>query len=518
MSEFLTQLTTSQWVTVSCWVIFLLLSCFLFYRKSRFFGVSLFATAISIAWLFSGLFPFLFPWDEQFHALVAKNTGWNFLHPQLYPIHQFKGFNGNWASSYVWLHKPPLFTWQMAASVQVFGNTLFAVRFPSVLLFGFLSVATYDIGRIAFDRRAGFISALLITHAAYLLLLVSGNQGIDHNDLAFVAYTTFSVWAFFHFLNSNLRKWLIWIGIFAGCAILTKWLTGLLVFLPFGVWVLSSLRRKEFVVRLRSALLAFGVCLLVVLPWHIYTFIRFPKLAASEMQYNALHFSVPVEGHSGNFLYYYDGLSDLFFHRFDFLLVLVISLLIVGIRHYTNRFLAYMLLMIAFIFCFFSLAATKMPSFIVPAVPFVLVIIGGGISTLASFFSRRAVAVSVTVIATCILTNWMLHIRLVDNRLGISDTHEPGFQNYALQLKAYAAEHSLHNRKSLVFGFDGSAYPQIAWMYYEDDIVYPFYPSLEQLREMQHKGYTISLHESERLPEELKGLPYVRYLPHFSPK
>ena len=76
--------------------------------------------------------PFLNQWDECFHAVVAHNM----IADPFTPVLHAEGampVTGHWMQAHVWLHKPPFFLWQMAASVQLFGAEPWVVRIPSVL-------------------------------------------------------------------------------------------------------------------------------------------------------------------------------------------------------------------------------------------------------------------------------------------------------------------------------------------------------------------------------------------------
>src|SRR5258705_2354757 len=52
--------------------------------------------------------PFLNMWDEQFHALVAKNMMNNPFEPMLYKNPVLAYSDMNWAAGHIWLHKQPL--------------------------------------------------------------------------------------------------------------------------------------------------------------------------------------------------------------------------------------------------------------------------------------------------------------------------------------------------------------------------------------------------------------------------
>ena len=79
------------------------------------------------------LTPYLMLWDESFHGLVAKHLADNPLKPLLYKDPFFEHDYKNWWDSSIWLHKQPWFLWQIALSIKIFGNSYFAVRFPSLV-------------------------------------------------------------------------------------------------------------------------------------------------------------------------------------------------------------------------------------------------------------------------------------------------------------------------------------------------------------------------------------------------
>ncbi len=117
---------------------------------------------------------FLHEWDERYHALVAKNLLQHPLKPTLYdnPVEPYD--HKNWVANYIWLSKPPLPLWFMAASISTFGTHEFAVRLPAII-FSLLSVIlTYKIGSILFSQKIGLLAALLHGIHGLLTDLASG--------------------------------------------------------------------------------------------------------------------------------------------------------------------------------------------------------------------------------------------------------------------------------------------------------------------------------------------------------
>ena len=134
---------------------------------------------------------YIHDWDERFHALVAKNMMAHPFRPTLI-AHPVLDYNvADWANNHVWVHKQPVFLWQMALSMNLFGVSPFAVRLPSAILGVFMIYFVYDIGRKWLKRDdVAYIGAFLATFSYYALELTSGWRSLEHNDLVFTVYMT----------------------------------------------------------------------------------------------------------------------------------------------------------------------------------------------------------------------------------------------------------------------------------------------------------------------------------------
>ena len=101
------------------------------------------------------------------------------------------------------------------------------------------------------------------------------------------------------------------IGVFAGCAILNKWLVGLLI---FGGWGLYLLLSKDRVI-LKNYLhltLSIVVACIVFLPWQLYILKEFPLQSAIAFEYNRKHMTEAL-GHPGNVFFHFKFLSCISF-------------------------------------------------------------------------------------------------------------------------------------------------------------------------------------------------------------
>ena len=138
------------------------LSLLLLWQKRVSFAILiLFFAALILRYWSSSLFPYLQDWDERYHALVAKNLAHHMLMPTLFENPLLPPVGDDWSQMHVWLHKQPLFLWQMALSIKLFGANETAVRLPSILLSSLLVPIIYRIGTLVFDCKSSAKSELL---------------------------------------------------------------------------------------------------------------------------------------------------------------------------------------------------------------------------------------------------------------------------------------------------------------------------------------------------------------------
>lgn len=144
--------------------------------------------------LFVAADPGLHPWDERYHALVAKNLLADPTKPVLYPETPLPYDYRHWSRNHVWLHKQPVTLYCIAASVWLFGNTPWAVRLPSVLLGALLVFVVYRVGRLLFSHRVGLVAAWFCAINGLLIELAGGRTATDHPDVFFVTLIALGAW------------------------------------------------------------------------------------------------------------------------------------------------------------------------------------------------------------------------------------------------------------------------------------------------------------------------------------
>ena len=328
-------------------------------NKSNLSIIFLILTGICVFSFSALLDPFLNLWDERFHALVAKNLMHHPLMPTLYDNPIVNMDYDRWDRYYIWLHKQPLFLWQIALSFKLFGVSEFSLRLPDIVLGAILIFATYRSGKLLVNQRIGYISGILFISTIYILELISGRQELEHNDFSFLAYVSLSIWSFIEYYYSKKRKWIYLIGLFSGMAILCKWLVGLLVY--FGWFVLRMIQKKIKLSENKDVLISLLITIFISLPWQILTFIWYPQEAISAYKFNTIHFLTPLEGHSGSFWYHFEMFDTIYGKVASFLIIPAFIILHKKVNE--KKLFVSLLSMVFIVYLFFSLAVTKMPSF-----------------------------------------------------------------------------------------------------------------------------------------------------------
>ncbi len=178
--------------------------------------------------------------------------------------------SGNWVTPHFmgirYFEKPAGGYWLIALGQAVFGQNLFGVRIASALTTGLSVLLAYLIARRMWnDPRKSFACALL-----YLSFgLVAGQAGYSNLDPQFTLWVNLSLVALWFALDSTstrhrLIAWAV-LGLACAMGFMTKgflaWALPVLIAVPYMLW---QRRLKEL---LLYGPLAVGVAALVCLPW-----------------------------------------------------------------------------------------------------------------------------------------------------------------------------------------------------------------------------------------------------------
>ena len=245
------------------------------FARRNYFNAAVVAIGVAalLIRMYAGADLALHPWDERYHALVAKNLIARPLVPTLHADPVLEYDYRNWTSNHVWLHKPPLALWIQAASMRVFGVNEWAMRLPSVLFSTGAVVATYAIGRALMSPTAGLVAAAFHAVHGFSVDLAAGRRATDHVDtlLLFVVEAGF----FLALVAVRRRPHIAGavLGAAVGLAYLTKTLLGILA-LP--IWAVVRLQYTRASDVARELIAAACVAAAIAAPWTIYSARTFP--------------------------------------------------------------------------------------------------------------------------------------------------------------------------------------------------------------------------------------------------
>jgi 4-amino-4-deoxy-L-arabinose transferase len=488
----------------------ILISSVISFKKNSRLGLSLlFIGTIVLGYFIANLDPFLKLWDEQYHALVAKNLSNDFLKPTLYknPVLDFS--YKNWTANHIWLHKQPLFLWQIALSIKLFGTTEFAVRLPSIIMHAIIPLFIYRIGKISIGKETGYYGALLFAVAYFPLELVSGRFTTDHNDVAFLFYVTASFWAWFEYTRSGKKYWLILIGLFSGSAVLVKWLMGLLVYVIWAINVaVTKSTIKTKIQSFLSILLSGIVSLSIFLPWQIFIHLTYPNEATYEMKLNSNHFFNPIEDHIESTWYYFtDGLNMIYGSGalIPFMLLLGVVLLIYNIPN--KRHKIFIASGIIFVYIFYTLASTKMVSFMVIVSPFIYLGLAYLIYSVLSLIEKKIKIKYFNQILSIILPVFIAFTAL--NLMKIQNIHTMrGPHNNdnrigkQVEMKFIRSiNKKLKGEDYVIFNASITVNGNIPIMFYTDYTAYNFIPNKLQIEKLKKANRKIAVIDIGNIPD-----------------
>jgi hypothetical protein len=134
--QFKTPVPERQYLLIFASILLILIACIMIQlpRTEKAAIYILLGATVSLMLFCITFFDFIFIWDEQYHALVAKNMMEDPFRPMLLK-HQLLPIDPtHWISNHLWLHKQPLFMWQMAFAMRVFGVSEWAFRIPDLVM------------------------------------------------------------------------------------------------------------------------------------------------------------------------------------------------------------------------------------------------------------------------------------------------------------------------------------------------------------------------------------------------
>lgn len=279
-------------------------------------------------------------------------------------------FNGNYR-----FDKPPLIYWCQIACYRIFGVNEFAARFPSVLAAALTAMAVAALGERMFGRATGFWAGAIF--ATCLQTIIHAKASVA--DMVMILFYVTASWSAWEMSRSRERIWWWVFYLSLGLGFLAK---GPVAWIPIAVILTWAVVSKT---KLKGYLWPVGLflALAIVAAWGN------PALAATNGEFFKIGIGkhvvgrslVAMEGHGASVWWVYLLMLPLFF-VLVFPFFLPWSLYLPGLVRNAwkrRRSLApdelFLWISVLWIFGVFTLVRTKLPHYILPAYPFLALLI-----------------------------------------------------------------------------------------------------------------------------------------------
>jgi len=307
--------------------------------------------------------PLLDP-DEPVYAQTAREmiSYDDFLSPRIY--------------GEFWYDKPPMYYWLVAGSFKVFGVGEFAARFPSALLAIACVFYIYFACSRLFSQQSGLVSALVLATSIEFFYL--GKAAVT--DMTLTLFLTIALLSF-------LEKRYYWFYIGAALAVVTKGPIGI-VFPVAIVFLYMIVTRNFSQLKKMKIIPGAGIFLVIALPWYWLMFQQhgMPFVDTFIGFHNVTRFLSPEHQEGAVWYYFIPVLACGFFPWTAVLAQAVWSAVFVSREE--SKKLMFLVIWAVFIFVFFSISKTKLPSYILPVFPPLAMIVGWYIPLVGDWRNR----------------------------------------------------------------------------------------------------------------------------------
>jgi 4-amino-4-deoxy-L-arabinose transferase-like glycosyltransferase len=265
--------------------------------------------------------------------------------------------------------KPIFFYWMMGLSYKVFGINEFGARFPSAVAGILLAMALFYFVRHFYSDNRALYAGLSMTASLYFFVYSRASV----TDMVLTLFITLSLFSFYLSLKWRAR-FIYGFYLFSALAFLTKGLIGIVF--PFAVAFIFVLV-TEGIRGLKKVFNQKGLLLFMIVggPWYAAQFAIHGDEFFQQffMKHHFKRYTDVISGHKGPIYYYVAALAVGLFPWVAFLPS--------GIRKMLkdkDPLLVFSGIWVAFIVVFFSFATTKLPDYVLSAIPAVAILIASG--------------------------------------------------------------------------------------------------------------------------------------------
>ena len=316
-----------------------------------------------------------------------------------------------------WLEKPPLYYWRAMQEYWLFGVSDWAARLPSAIAATFMLAVIYFFLRRF--RPGSQLNGALMTAASVGVIGFSRGAG---TDMLLAAAFTVGMLAWFAWYAGERRLWLLLFYFFMALGALAKGPVAP-VLAALMIVIFALVQRETRLIARTLWLPGIILFLAVALPWYVAVQLRNPQfLQEFIFQHNLRRFATNMYHHRQPFWYF-------------------VPVLLLGVMPWTALVIAgwvetarqwreqpvqregtlpkFLLIWTAVVIVFFSISASKLPGYILPAVP--------PCTVLAALWTGRRERLGCPVmVAQGVLSGALLALALLYPNLLVYRHHVPG--------------------------------------------------------------------------------------------
>jgi 4-amino-4-deoxy-L-arabinose transferase-like glycosyltransferase len=263
-----------------------------------------------------------------------------------------------------WLEKPPLYYWQAMLAYRIFGASDWAARLPSVFDATLLVFAAYWLLR-RLRREAALDGALMLACSAGIV----GYTRAASMDMPLTVTFVIAMMAWYAWLENGSRLHLAYFYGLLALAMLAK--GPVAPFLAAVIIVIFAAVQRDFKIVPRTLWIP-GILLFctVALPWYVLVQLRNPQFFRFFiLEHNLARFDTNVFHHPEPF-WYYVPVALLGWVPWT---VFVVVAMVWAIRKFRtpdrDSFNTFLVIWIAVVVFFFSISQSKLPGYVLPALP-----------------------------------------------------------------------------------------------------------------------------------------------------
>jgi len=263
-----------------------------------------------------------------------------------------------------WLEKPPLYYWQAMFAYRLFGVSDWAARLPSAFDAFLLVLAVYWFLR-RFRPGLELDAALIVATTAG----IAGFARAASTDMPLTATFSIAMLAWYAWFESGDKKYLAAFYGFLGLAMLAK--GPVAPFLAIAVIVILAVLQRSAKIALKTLWIP-GILLgcAVALPWYVLVQLRNPQFFHEFIvEHNLARFGTNLYHHPEPF-WYYVPVALLGWVPWS---ILVVGAVFAAVRQLRNpagdTLRSFLLIWVGVIVVFFSISQSKLPGYVLPAIP-----------------------------------------------------------------------------------------------------------------------------------------------------